>query len=321
MSERSIGTTAPNYLAKYRERQNRKADGSPPSPTTAPPLYLRRFRRARRAEVPVETVDGESFTRDYAGVHAREGDRRAAGAQGGRGVRRRDPDHPARHHPGLLHRRGPHADGRLAGPPARALAVEVAQGGPEGPDRLRRHQPGPPDRRADPPRHARRARPVAAQGRGLRARAHPRAAQLRRLDPRRAARRHLRVPPVPGDDGEAGADGGRRPAALARRDRPLLPHPARRGGPDPHVADDPADVLRAARDVRAPVLARVPPADRGEPGPPDRRRHALRPDPRVRHLGARLRPRRAVQHRGGRGEGARAAGGPRWWPTATGSPR
>ena len=44
------------------------------------------------------------------------------------------------------------------------------------------------------------------------------------------------------------------------------------------------------------------------PEPPDRRRHALRPDPRVRHLGARLRPRRAVQHRGGRGEGAAAAG-------------
>jgi broad specificity phosphatase PhoE len=32
------------------------------------------------------------------------------------------------------------------------------------------------------------------------------------------------------------------------------------------VDDDPADVLRAARDVRAAVLARVPPADRGEPG-------------------------------------------------------
>ena len=40
------------------------------------------------------------------------------------------------------------------------------------------------------------------------------------------------------------------------------------GGADPiqDVADDPADVLRAARDVRAAVLARVPPADRGEPG-------------------------------------------------------
>ena len=36
------------------------------------------------------------------------------------------------------------------------------------------------------------------------------------------------------------------------------------GGADPiqHVADHPADVLRAAGDVRAPVLARVPPADR-----------------------------------------------------------
>ena len=74
---------------------------------------------------------------------------------------------------------------------------------------------------------------VAAQGRRDRARGDPRAAQLRRLDPGRAARRHLGVPPVPGDDGEARADGGRRPAALAGRDRPLLPHPAGRGRPDP----------------------------------------------------------------------------------------
>jgi broad specificity phosphatase PhoE len=54
---------APNYLAKYRERQNRKA--APPTEDDGTPLYLRRF-RAKGAEVPVETVDGESFTRDYA---------------------------------------------------------------------------------------------------------------------------------------------------------------------------------------------------------------------------------------------------------------
>ena len=53
---------APNYLAKYRERQNRKATETEDDGT---PLYLRRF-RAKNAEVPVETVDGESFTRDYA---------------------------------------------------------------------------------------------------------------------------------------------------------------------------------------------------------------------------------------------------------------
>ena len=53
---------APNYLAKYRERQNRKVEETPDDGT---PLYLRRF-RAKGAEVPVETVDGESFTRDYA---------------------------------------------------------------------------------------------------------------------------------------------------------------------------------------------------------------------------------------------------------------
>jgi broad specificity phosphatase PhoE len=54
---------APNYLAKYRERQGRKADAVPDDDGT--PLYLRRF-RARTVEVPVETVEGESFTRDYA---------------------------------------------------------------------------------------------------------------------------------------------------------------------------------------------------------------------------------------------------------------
>jgi broad specificity phosphatase PhoE len=54
---------APNYLAKYRERQNRKADA--PTEDDGTPLYLRRF-RAKTSEVPVETVDGESFTRDYA---------------------------------------------------------------------------------------------------------------------------------------------------------------------------------------------------------------------------------------------------------------
>ena len=54
---------APNYLAKYRERQNRR--GAPSTEDDGTPLYLRRF-RAKGAEVPVETVDGESFTRDYA---------------------------------------------------------------------------------------------------------------------------------------------------------------------------------------------------------------------------------------------------------------
>jgi broad specificity phosphatase PhoE len=58
---------APNYLAKYRERQNRKA-AAPTEDSVddgATPLYLRRF-RTKATEVPVETVDGESFTRDYA---------------------------------------------------------------------------------------------------------------------------------------------------------------------------------------------------------------------------------------------------------------
>ncbi|MDT7554952.1 MAG: hypothetical protein QOI16_3492, partial [Pseudonocardiales bacterium] len=54
---------APNYLAKYRERQDRKPDAADADDGT--PLYLRRF-RSRTSEVPVETVEGESFTRDYA---------------------------------------------------------------------------------------------------------------------------------------------------------------------------------------------------------------------------------------------------------------
>ena len=39
----------------------------------------------------------------------------------------------------------------------------------------------------------------------------------------------------------------RRPAALAGGDRPVLPQPARRGGPDLHVADHPADVTSSRR--------------------------------------------------------------------------
>ena len=53
----------------------------------------------------------------------------------------------------------------------------------------------------------------------------------------------------------------------------------------------------------------------------DPRRHPLRPDARVRHLGARLRPRRAAEHRGDPGQGARGRRRPRSSPTATASPR
>ncbi len=53
----------PNYLARYRDRQNHKADA--PAADDGTPLYLRRF-RAKGAEVPVENVEGESFTRDFA---------------------------------------------------------------------------------------------------------------------------------------------------------------------------------------------------------------------------------------------------------------
>jgi broad specificity phosphatase PhoE len=60
---------APSYLAKYRARQEAKS--APPADSDgqdeSTPLYLRRFRdRAASPEVPVISVDGESFTRDFA---------------------------------------------------------------------------------------------------------------------------------------------------------------------------------------------------------------------------------------------------------------
>lgn len=62
---------APNYLARYRERQDAKAAPAPAAPAEPDtPLYLRRFRErgTGAAEVPVIQLDGESFTRDYAGT-------------------------------------------------------------------------------------------------------------------------------------------------------------------------------------------------------------------------------------------------------------
>ena len=305
---RTDRTDAPYYLARYAERRGLKQAGSVreprrggrerPAPVPAPVPRARRA-RARRSR---PARGGRRALHQRVRRHVPgQGDRRAAGAQDAGGLRHRDPDHQARDHPGLLHRRRPDPDGRLAVAPARAQPVQERPARPEGADRLRRHQPGPADRRPDLPRHERRAAAVGAGGRHRRARADPRAAQLPGLDAGRAARRHLGVPPVPGADGEAGADGGRRPAALAGGDRPVLPHPARRRGPDLHVADHPADVLRAAAVLRAPVLARVPPADGRVAGHPDHRGHPFRADPGVRHLGARLRSWRAVQHRGSGG--------------------
>ena len=302
---RTDRTDAPYYLARYTERRGLKQSAPSASPGEAdavPSTFAGSANAATAARsAALLEVDGERFTREFAGTIPGQGDRPAAGAQGAGGFRHRDPDHQARDHPGLPDRLRPDPDGRLAVAPARAQPVQERPPRPEGPDRLRRHQPGPADRRPDLPRHDRRAGAVGARGRHLQARADPRAAQLPGLDAGRAARRHLGVPPVPGADGEAGADGGRRPAALAGGDRPVLPQPARRRGPDLHVADHPADVLRAAAVLRAPVLARVPPADGRVAGHPDHRGHPLRADPGLRHLGARLRSRRAVQHRGGRG--------------------
>ena len=183
-----------------------------------------RVGRARgRVRRPARSGRGELHQRVRRRVPG-QGDRRAAGAQAAGGLRHRDPDHQARDHPGLLDRRRPDPDGRLAVAPARAQPVQERPPRPEGADRLRRHQPGPADRRPDLPRHDRRAAAVGAGGRHRRARADSRAAQLPGLDAGGAARHHLGVPPVPGADGEAGADGGRRPAALAGGDRPVLPH-------------------------------------------------------------------------------------------------
>lgn len=67
---------APNYLSRYRARQDAKTDAvatpvdpdAPAEQDAGTPLYLRRFRaRSSAVEVPVVQLDGGSFTRDYAG--------------------------------------------------------------------------------------------------------------------------------------------------------------------------------------------------------------------------------------------------------------
>ena len=155
--------------------------GRRPASLPAPVPGTRRAGEAAASAALLE-VDGERFTREFAGDLPGQGDRPAAGAQGAGGFRHRDPDHQARDHPGLPDRLRPDPDGRLAVAPARAQPVQERAARPEGPDRLRRHQPGPADRRPDLPRHDRRAGAMGARGRRIQARAHPRAAQLPGLD-------------------------------------------------------------------------------------------------------------------------------------------
>ncbi len=146
--------------------------------------------------------------------------------------------------------------------------------------------------------------------------------QLRGRHPRRSPRRHQRLPHLPARDGEVRAGRPRRAPRLAGRRRPLLGHPEGRRRPDHPLADDADAALRAAGLVRAPVLARHPHrASASDLGPDRRRRHPLRPDPRLRRHGHGLRPRRAVQHRVRPGAAASPAARPRSCSTATGCRR
>ena len=238
-----------------------------------------------------------------------QGDRRAAERASVRDDRLPRSDHPARHHPGLLHRRRADADGRLAGPPARPRAVPPLR---RWPTRCGSSAPTPtgPGR---PPSSSTAALLDGLDQWGTRRRDHrarSRSTELRNFgvwtpdglrDVTSAFRQYQ------ADDGEARADGRRRPAALAGRDRPLLPDPARRGRPDPDVADDPADVLRAA--------ARCACAGSGagfhrliaeSPGPP--RIIAATHSGPIRAFATWAHgydPGEPLQHRGGPGQGAR----------------
>jgi len=70
---RTDRTDAPYYLARYAERRGLKQSAQPSGPTEVDedlPLYLRRFRErgAQTAAATLLEVDGERFTREYAGT-------------------------------------------------------------------------------------------------------------------------------------------------------------------------------------------------------------------------------------------------------------
>jgi len=70
---RTDRTDAPYYLARYTERAGLKQSATASSPAKADedlPLYLRRFRErgASPASAALLEVDGERFTREFAGT-------------------------------------------------------------------------------------------------------------------------------------------------------------------------------------------------------------------------------------------------------------
>ena len=302
---RTDRTDAPHYLARYNERRGLKPSPPPSSPEDENlPLYLRRFReRGAAAAAPsaLLEVDGDQFTPEYAGTTR---DKEIVAPP----ERKPQEDFATeiriiRH--GITQgystdcRADP--DGRLAGAPARAQPVQERAPRAEGPDRLRRHQPGPADRRPDLPRHAD----------GLRQ--WEREADIGQPEP---------IPELR-NFGVWTPDGPRDVTSAFRQYQALMEKLERMA-----VGDRPRWLVEIDRFYRTqlggadpismwltiPLMYFEPPQScvrrfwRGfhrlmaeTPGHPDHRRHPLGPDPRVRHLGARLRPGRAVQHRGGRG--------------------
>src|SRR6266700_596452 len=164
--------------------------------------------------------------------------------------------------------------------------------------------------RSPPPGPAGRPGAVAARRQGLRAAADGGIPQLPGGHSRRAARRDQRVPDLPRGDGALRAGSPRRPADVAGRARPVLERPAGRRRPDPPLDDHPDAPLRAALQLRPALLDGVPAPGRRRAGRPHRLRHPLGTDPGLRRLGGRLRPGRALQHRGSPGEaqGGQAGG-------------
>ena len=202
-------------------------------------------RPRRPGSVPLE-FEGERFSRRVRRRHPQPRDHPRGAPRRGR-LRHRDPDHPARHHPGLLDRRRAHPDGRLAGAPARARRSRA----PCGSGRRCGSSAPTPTAPGRPPSRSTAGCSTGSTSTAATATSAPRrrstsCKQLPGLDARRVRGHHRGVPAVPGRDGEDRADGGRRPATLAGRDRPVLPDPAGRRRPDPAVADHPADVLRVA---------------------------------------------------------------------------
>ena len=183
-----------------------------PSPSALPPLYQRSDLGMQRA------LSEDNRNKEILAPPRRHA--RSVAARHLPGAPRRDPGLlvRVRHHP---------ARDRGRPTPGATPWRSGSRSGETIVVRSRRHQPGRPDGRTDPPRPRGRARDVREGREGLRAGAHGGVPQLPGGDPRRAARRHVGLPPVLLDSGGVRTDRARRPADVARRGRPLLEDPAR----------------------------------------------------------------------------------------------